>query len=276
MTDRHLFRHDGSFPGFLCAAAELLNAKNAGSPAASVGYCVCGPQRTAGLFETTENVVRDDGRARRLWLRLGTRIREESLRTVPEAFLSDTEGADGAAAALIVRLWNEGESVLNDLTDPTAAVVERAAVRTAREAHRFMGLVRFEELSDGTFYSAIEPDCDVLRLIADHFTRRFPLMAWAIHDKRRGTAILHAPGETWSFVSGFDVEKPIRSFTENAIRETWKEYFTSIAIESRLNLRLQTSFLPKKHRRNLPEMEAPGANLDPFRPIGILMGTPHD
>jgi probable DNA metabolism protein len=143
------------------------------------------------------------------------------------------------AAAVLVRLWNEGKSVLDDLTDPNVAAVEGAARRTAGEAHRFLGLVRFSELADGTYYAPITPDCDVLRLIAEHFSakvsrhvlghpRRSPRIRgfsteWASLDPRRGS-LRCAVG---ALPAG------------DRFREAWKRYFAAIAIEGQKTRRFR-------------------------------------
>ncbi|MFA6505038.1 MAG: TIGR03915 family putative DNA repair protein [Treponemataceae bacterium] len=282
MTSRVLI-HDGSFPGFLCAGAELLNAisgtdvKGAASVAAS-DILVRGRAVGIDLFEDAEPVPRDDCRARKLWDRLVKRVGKEASFSVMEAFLSDVPGADQAAARMMIRLWREGAKALDDLSDPNAALVEKASCRTTKESHRFLGLVRFSELSDGSWYSRIDPDCDILSLIAEHFALRFPSMRWAIHDGRRGTAILHESGRQWLKVEDFRVnfaEPAIADGPEAAqpgsglplsesellLRRAWKRYFTVIAIQSRTNPRLQASFMPKKHWKNITEM-APDFSLD--------------
>lgn len=246
--------HDGSFPGFLCAVAEALNARILRPDAPSPR--VKGPAALADLFENRERIPRVDDRARALWSRLTARVGEEPMVAVLHAFCSDLGGADEAAAALVARLWFEGSRALDDLSSGDARMVEKAANRTIHEAHRFLGLVRFAELKDGSWYARIGPDCDIILLIADHFADRYPTMRWAIHDGRRGTAILHDQGTAWTAVSGFQVasggELPF-SNAELALQEAWRKYFGAVAVMERANPRLQTSFLPKKHRANLPE-----------------------
>lgn len=253
-----VFVHDGTVPGFLCAAAELLNERLSGGSGAD--SAVRGPAAAAELFEDRRLVPRDEVRARRLWERLSARVGAEAAGLLIEAFLSDLPGADGAAAAMAVRLWREGARALDDLAEPDAALLERASKRARGEAHRFLGLVRFAELRDGAWYARIDPDCDVLPLIADHFADRFPAMRWIIHDGRRGTAVLHEGGPAWAAAEGFELSPggiPY-SETEIGLRGAWRKYFDAVAIANRENPRLQASFLPKKHWKNLPEMEGHG------------------
>ena len=102
--------YDGSFPGFLCACAEALNAR---VPAPRVlGACVA-----PTLFEERFEATRDDERAAALWDRLSKRAGPQAMRTVLEAFLSGTAGTDAMLAAVVRRLWNEGARALDDLAD---------------------------------------------------------------------------------------------------------------------------------------------------------------
>jgi probable DNA metabolism protein len=246
--------HDGSFPGFLCACAEALNAPD---PAPRV----LGSSAPEGLFEQRIAVRRDDDRAAALWDRIGIRAGAEALKTVLEAFVSDIPGADASAALALRRLWREGAAALLDLSDPEMLAVEKAAGRSRHEAHMHCGVTRFSELSDGSFYAPVKPDCDVLVLISDHFAARFGPMRFAIHDIRRGTAVLHEPGRSCELVEGFRLgegrgpacEIPL-SERELEVKMLWRLYFETIAIEERKNPLLQRSHLPKKYWSRLTEM----------------------
>ncbi|TFG81697.1 MAG: DNA metabolism protein [Spirochaetales bacterium] len=247
--------HDGSFPCFLCATAEALNEVIAGRPSPVVS----GPAIAEELFEQRETVARDDRRAATLWTRLERRAGNEAIRTLLEAFCSDLPGANEAVATAIARIWVEGACVLNDLGSPEILAVEKAAVRTRAEAHLMTGLVRFSGLSDDSWYSSIQPDCDILVLIADHFASRFPGMNWIIHDRGRHTAIIHRPEAGWKVVEGFALEGKLAwSDDESRLRETWSRYFRSVAIGERTNPRLQVSHMPKKYWGDLPETRLKG------------------
>ncbi|OHE65397.1 MAG: hypothetical protein A2413_20400 [Treponema sp. RIFOXYC1_FULL_61_9] len=275
--DPNLLEYDGSFPGFLCAVCDLLNeTAGAGDPR---DLLICGPSRPSSLFERRVLVLRDDARAERLWTWLARRAGEEAARKLMAAFCSDLEGADGSVARMIVRIRREGRDALDDLGDGDARLVEKASTRTRREAHRMTGLVRFKELRDGSLFSTIDSDCDVLALIADHFAARFPVFRWAIRDERRDAAIVHEPGCGWSIGKRFAVERdeegglPLSS-GESGITECWLRYFRAIAIEGRLNPRLQASFMPKKYWKNLTEKEGgggDGVSLTPDPGAGIVM-----
>lgn len=246
--------YDGSFPGFLCACAEALNAPE---PVPRIVKAAI-PET---LFEERCMVKRDDDRAAALWTRLTKRAGPETMRTLLEAFLSDIPEADATTALAMKRVRAEGASALRDLSDPVMLALEKAARRAGMEAHMFCGLVRFSELSDGSWYAPVEPACDVLILIADHFAARFATMRFAIHDLRRGSAVLHEPGMPWSLVDAFGLDTEsgkidaLLSEYEHGIRQLWKLYFDTIAIESRRNPKLQSSKMPKHFWNLLTEMD---------------------
>lgn len=246
--------YDGSFPGFLCACAEALNAPE---PVPRIVKATV----SETLFEERCTVKRDDERAAALWTRLTNRAGPEAMRTLLEAFLSDVPEADATAALAMRRVRVEGASALRDLSDPVILSLEKAAHRASMEAHMYCGLVRFSELSDGSWYAPVEPSCDVLALIADHFAARFASMRFAIHDLKRGSAVLHEPGKVWNLVEAFGLDTEngkvdtLLSEYEHGIRRLWKLYFDTIAIESRRNPNLQSSKMPKHFWNLLAEMK---------------------
>jgi len=271
-ADPDALAYDGSFPGFLCALAETLNLARSGAPVPPIRA----RERVAGLFNEAVEARRDDARAASLWKRLSRRFGEERALTCLEAFCSDFEGRETALAAVIARAVSAGPAVFDDLNDPATLLVAKAARRAGCQAHLIAGLVRFAELADGSWYAPIEPDCDVLPLVAEHFAARYADMAFAIHDRRRGTALVHQPGTACAIVEGFEFAGgeggTAFSPRELELREGWRGYFTSVSIAQRENRKLQSSHMPKKYWRFLPEMaaapaSAPAASPEPAAPM---------
>lgn len=267
-----VYEYEGGFAGFLCAAAELINATKAdGASPTRATFSVAAAGVPAGLFEERIGVARDDARAAALWRRLSAKAGLEAMETIRAAFLSDLAGADGAAARLLARMAWRGARALDELGDADAILVEKAAHRARAEAHLMLGLVRFSELADGSYFASIRPDCDTLPLMGNHFAERFPDMRWAISDRRRGTAAVHLPGAPWRLVEGFSLggaagdetaggpafpSATPYSATELELRAAWALYFKSVAIEERANERLQAGHMPKKYWDELPEFGA--------------------
>ncbi len=258
-------RHDGSWQGFLCTVAEAFNIVRLQGSLPGI----TGPEEHAGLFDETRHIATEHERAETLLGRIRRKAGGEALDTCFQAFCADTPGREDALARILLRLHREGKHVLDDLGDADANLVFRAARRAGAQAHLVTGLVRFAELADGSWYAPIEPDCDVLPLVADHFSSRFADMNFVIHDRRRGTALLHrtASGndkKPWIIVAGFALtgqgthghqETLPLSEGETSARSGWARYFDAVAIAERRNPKLQKSHMPMKYWRFLPEMQ---------------------
>lgn len=256
MSGRELsIEHDGTFAGFLCACeSSALRGPPFPEPVRAGS--------SPGLFEERLQAQTDRIEGARLWAGLRAAGGDAGAKAVLCAFLSELPGIDALAAEAYRRL-RDGLSL--DISIPACLEVEKAARRACKEAERFMGLVRFSELADGSFYSRIEPECEVLPLMAAHFAARFSPMRFAIHDTKRDRALLHEPGKRCVAVTGFgllgraDNPDDMLSADEPEIRRLWRRYFEAIAIRERANPKLQTSKVPKKHRAFLAEFDPSNA-----------------
>ena len=121
-----------------------------------------------------------------------------------------------------------------------------------------MGFVRFRELENGALFSDIEPEADVLPLIAPHFADRFPLEHWVIYDRIREKAAVHPAGKSWFILEEADEEKlsvSALSAGEPYFQELWKGFHRAVSIRERENSPLQQAFLPLKFRSVMTEFK---------------------
>lgn len=190
------------FAGFLCAVDESLRR----SPGGGTLPPIRSLEGSEGLFDEAQLVDTDRARAREFWNRL-RRVSAPAAQTCFAAFCSDRRDKDGALFRGIARILGEGPRALEDLGDKDIAEVLAASRRTLGEAHKFCGLLRFRELADSSWYAAIKPDCDILPFIGEHFSNRFRIMRFIIHDPGRSAAILHQPGKPWRLVQGFSIRE---------------------------------------------------------------------
>jgi len=73
-----------------------------------------------------------------------------------------------------------------------------------------------------------------------------------IHDTGRNRAALYDSG-TWCITDFRHRGEISLSADEKAVQELWKRYFTSTAVRTRENRRLQQHCMPKKYWEYLPE-----------------------
>lgn len=242
-------RYDGTFEGFLSAAAAALRRPP--------GSALLRPDAETPLLPV-EDVPAEAGFADRFGPFLSMRLGSEVPATVYQAWLSELPGIDDAIVGYL-RIGLERRTDPSGLLQlaPVAATM-KASRRTGFEAHRFLGLVRFR-LRGALYLAEIEPDTDVLPLIGDHFADRFHDQTFAIHDMRRGRAVLHPAHGSWE-IGEVDVAasqgEPGAVVPPDAFEAMWRRYFQAMAIEERLNPGLQRNHLPMKHWRHL--VEEPG------------------
>ena len=130
--------------------------------------------------------------------------------------------------------------------------IDEIKKKVTYEAHKFKGFIRFKSINDSFLYSVIEPDNDILELIADHFKKRFSNEHWIIHDISRNKAIVYDTHE-YKIVELLkdDCHKLIEHNDEYS--SLWKTYFKSTTIEERRNSRLQKRMMPKRYWKHIFE-----------------------
>lgn len=142
--------------------------------------------------------------------------------------------------------------------------VKDIAQKVGREAHRMMQFVRFQETADGIWFAPVSPQYNVLTLVAPHFKARYADRPWIIYDTSRNSGI-YFDTVTVEEISFAQTDLPeLRSGSlkneklsddEAFFQQMWKEYFQSITIKERINLKLQRQHMPKLYWKYLPEIQ---------------------
>ncbi|MBC8545787.1 TIGR03915 family putative DNA repair protein [Clostridiaceae bacterium NSJ-31] len=248
MPDRPavIYRYDGSFDGLLCCVFESyarretpLDIRPADDP-------------QAVLFPTHE-VPTDADHAQRVFASLQKRISSEAQRQVQYAFLSC---ADDKALLIyrFIRLGlRHGARVMSMLTNDTVCAVDKAVRALLNERHHLLEFLRFSDFK-GVLVATIEPKNFVLPLMQEHFCSRFPEERFLIYDKAHGMALIYRPYSAQIF-SIEQLELPEADEYELAYRRLWKQYYNSIAIETRYNPRCRMGHMPKRFWGHMTEFE---------------------
>lgn len=169
-------------------------------------------------------------------------------------FFSEREEREDLSLAYFHLLHQKGTSLRHTLQDPVVYQVMKNRRAYFFEVHRFQGLVRFRE-QNGWLYGPIEPDYHILPYLWKHFHRRLPKEKWILHDVRRDIAVIHDNIIHWA--TGFTLCKEAIHFSEKEkeIQTLWKQFYQSITIPERKNLRQQRQMMPKKYWRYLVEKD---------------------
>lgn len=124
--------------------------------------------------------------------------------------------------------------------------------RIYTETHRFKGFLRFMETEKGFYYACYEPDNDITELLVPHFTARLQ-SPFIIHDIKRNILAL-CDGKRYKILNGGDNGVTVfMSESEEIFLDLWQQYYKSINIEERKNLRQMRNYMPERYWKNLSE-----------------------
>ena len=162
----------------------------------------------------------------------------------------DMDKADAIYKTVVLALRSPTrEKVLLYLGEPYIFRVFSLSRATHNEAHHLTGFLRFSELKNGVLFSTIHPKNHVLPILAEHFTDRFPQENFMIYDETRKLAAIHRAGKNFLLVDASDLNQDIihnYSEEEQQFRDLWLTFFDSVAIEARINPKLQAQNIPKR------------------------------
>lgn len=206
------------------------------------------------LVDRYVRILTDTEKSNKVYEAVVKKISRESLENAYHVFLSN-EPDKGMLIYTYLRLgFKMGARVNLHLSDNTVLKVHKVCQRVELELHRMMGFVRFRQVEGGIYYASIEPDNNIVELLAPHFTDRFSGRRWVIHDQKRKLAALHdATG--WMIVRDVEEYLPVITQEETAYQALWKEFFKTIAIGSRTNPKLQKRLMPVRYWKNLIEVK---------------------
>lgn len=210
------------------------------------------------LFCDYRHIEPDQEKARKVIRSVQKKISPEAYRMVYTAAMSwDKDKLDKIYRFLVVG-FAVGGKVTSMLASPAVSAVFLLNRKTTNEAHHFKEFVRFSCLENQVLYSMIEPQSNVLTLIAPYFCDRMPSENWMILDKGRKLAAVH-PADQNYYLSSLSPEELGKIEAEGNRKDPygslWKTFFHSVAVEARANDRCQKNFLPLKFRRNMTEFQ---------------------
>ena len=168
------------------------------------------------------------------------------------------------------------KNITRNLREPCVMRVFELARAVQTEAHHYRMFVRLKELDDprphyedcisarqmeadweqGIMFCEIEPKHQVLSLLGDHFSDRFPGMNFMIYDRTHRECLVHRARMRWVILQDVTLEEEMvhrYSEKEREYARLWKGFVNSIAIEERKNPRCQMNFMPKKYWKYMTE-----------------------
>ena len=245
--------YDGTYQGWLTAVFEIYEHKLQDIVFAREG------EPAASLFGVTHLVITNENKAARVLNGLKQKLSADGLMQLYKTYFSEVDSFDEKMWRFAQYVFASPHNVEGDLSNSVVWEVRQAAKIVHRESHRMKAFIRFKLTKDQLYYAIIEPDCNVLPLIANHFKKRYADQRWLIYDAKRKYGIyydLEALSNvelTFNSAGSGNTLAEIYDEREEFFQDMWRRYFSSVNIKARKNLKLHIQHMPKRYWKYLTE-----------------------
>lgn len=246
--------YDGSFDGFLCAVFDVYEYKLTDVEIVPLH------KHQPSMFAEPHFVNDDPRHGERVWKGLEKKLSLEAQKQVYRTFLSEIDGMENKLLQYIQYAFASKEAIEEDFSNAAVLTVFQTAKKVWREKHRMEAFVRFQKTADDLYYAVIEPDYNVLPLVAKHFTERYADQRWMIYDARRKYGLYYDGEQVQNVQINFSEEasqgkevSAVYDDNEGIYQQLWKQYFKSVNIAARKNTKLHIQHMPRRYWKYLPE-----------------------
>ncbi len=259
-ANRVIFVHESDFEGWLSAVFACYELKHTHNAILAYRH-----QYTAELLDDVIEIATDADKSERVLAKLCDRLGKKGMGMLIKANLSELKDAPTVMFEVVkYALDYPKRAVLGDYGHPSVLRLHQILKSVHRERHRMTAFVRFEHTLDGVYFAKINPDFNVLPLIAPHFKARYQDQDFAIYDIRRGYGILSRQGQSgYQTIVGIDDailndSSQVWSDHEARYQRFWQGYFHHVTIKERINPRLHKQYLPVRYWQYLSEKQVRG------------------
>jgi len=246
--------YDGSFEGFLSAVFDIYEYKF------SDATFTTEDNYQKNIFGSVHETNTTAEKTKRVYKGLEQRLSKNALSQLYKTFLSEIKNIENVLLQYIRYAFTSRTVMEYDYSNAAVLTVQQTSRIVHREKHRMEAFVRFQLTADELYYAVIEPDFNVLPLIKNHFLTRYADQCWMIYDTRRKYGLYYDKETVVSISMTFGDEtasgKNIRSIyneKEELYQKLWRQYFSSVNIAARKNMKLHIQHMPKRYWRYLTE-----------------------
>lgn len=246
--------YDHSIEGFFTAVFAVYEFKYAPVEIKKQGF------EQSSLLDEIKLVYTDKKKSDRVFNKVKALIGEIGMHYILYTLLTEDEFCERYILDVIKYvIANPTQNVIKDMSHHAVLKLSQYTKMVGREKHRMEAFVRFKLTVDGIYFSEIEPDFNVLPIIAKHFHNRYLDQKWMIYDVKRNYGMYYDL-KTLEFV-----EMKFNHFTqkqeglemlardEDIYQNLWRTYFDRTNIKARRNMRLHIQHVPKRYWKYLTE-----------------------
>ncbi len=242
-----IYRCENTFEGILTAVFEAYRLHEDPEIRADGANC----QMT--LDGSERIIVTDREKADRVYRGIERKISPDALQQMYAAWLGESSDVPGLILHAVRSGMKTGSRVMEKLQDPALFLLHDRYRRVMKEVHFFLGTLRFIRTGSGLYHAGYEPDGNITGLIAPHFSERLSDQPFIIHDRKREICAIYDGREVILAEAPPGLAK-LAIDADPEYERLWQRYFSTVAVEGRINPKLQRQFLPKRYWKHLPEM----------------------
>lgn len=247
--------YDGTFAGFLSCVFHFYDTK-----AVDVRIYEQTNYRV-DVFSRSLRIETNLAHAERVWRGLHRKLTTGMCHNLYACYLSREADIENVLLEFIRRTFASTQNSENDYSEKNTLHLHKLARVIFREKHRMEAFVRFQRMEDDLYLSVVEPAYNVLPLIATHFKDRYADQRWIIYDKKRAYGIHYDPASEDIVEVSLDIiardsgTSPRLYADELQYQQLWQDYFQSVNIHSRKNMKLHIRHVPLKYWKHLTEKQ---------------------
>lgn len=240
------YSYDGTLDGLFCCVFESISKKE-------IPSAIHSPQNMQTSFIMTKQIQTDKEKAARVCASI-PKIHSAAPSFVRKAFCTCLENKELYILNFLRMGYSVGGRVMHMIADDTVNTLSKAVLQLEREAHLYLGFVRFSVL-DGAMTAQIEPKNFVLPLMVRHFCERYPEEHFMIYDKTHGAALIYEPYK-YRIIPAQQLIMPNPDEEELKYRRLWKMFYNTIEVEGRYNPKCRMTNMPKRYWSEMTEFRA--------------------
>ncbi len=210
------------------------------------------------LFTQYEQIQTDSEKAEKVINTLVKQFGNEVWYQISMALVSCFDDkADAVYHTIVLGLQLRDKKITDRLQEDCVHRTFQCARASGNELCHLKQFLRFAELQNGILYAKIDAKHHVLPYLMPHFADRLPADNFVIYDENTQIFGLHASYKKWYLMRGadFDEDQLVYSEIEKEYQKLFQRFCESIAIEARVNPKLQRSMLPLRFRDNMTEFQ---------------------
>ena len=249
---------DGSLEGLLTAIFEFYDRKE------KAVQLIWDKHYQPSMLDEALEIINDEAKAKRVWEGLKKKLSPDWRTRFYKSYLSEDPQTFQDLFDFARYIFDNPAGAEANFGNPHVIAISKMDKKVNREKHRMKAFIRFQQTADGIYYCPVEPDFNVLPLIASFFKNRYADQQWIIYDIKRKYGLFYDLNTvqeiTYDFVSEIDTRKitlpaELVDAKEELASILWKDYFNSTNIPARKNMKLHIQHVPKRYWKYLNEKE---------------------